>query len=396
VVSEPETHVPEAVSDPAAPGPGWWLASDGNYYAPELHPDYVPPVHGAAPPISGPGAGAVLAAQQPGGWRGGITSPPPGFHGAADYRPPVRDDEDFFAGRQATHRGPQQAPQASVPGYGQYPAQGYAPGAPQFGTMPVPPQRRRGWRGKKLAILIVVLVVLIAGAVVAVVALSGSSTATPAQDRADAVHIELALSDLPPGWSVASAANSSSGSSGSSPSGDSGTTPAGCSSIKSRLDSLNTGNVRSAANTGSKFQADAPNGTPQLQLSDGVLMLSSSPGAARAFQGLRSFTTPTGLACLQSIVTSAAVADGATATATATSTSLHVSGANVSALAVLLNSSVTGRQITVPVNAELVFVKAQRAVLMLEYNKIAAGPVDQGFVTALVQKMVDRSEQYAG
>jgi len=27
----------------APPAPGYWMASDGNWYAPELHPDYVPP-----------------------------------------------------------------------------------------------------------------------------------------------------------------------------------------------------------------------------------------------------------------------------------------------------------------------------------------------------------------
>lgn len=27
----------------ASQGPGWWVASDGKWYAPELHPNYVPP-----------------------------------------------------------------------------------------------------------------------------------------------------------------------------------------------------------------------------------------------------------------------------------------------------------------------------------------------------------------
>ncbi len=27
---------------PQAPGPGWWLASDGNWYPPETHPDGAP------------------------------------------------------------------------------------------------------------------------------------------------------------------------------------------------------------------------------------------------------------------------------------------------------------------------------------------------------------------
>ena len=30
-------------------GPGWWLASDGRWYAPELHPSYVPPAPAAGP-----------------------------------------------------------------------------------------------------------------------------------------------------------------------------------------------------------------------------------------------------------------------------------------------------------------------------------------------------------
>lgn len=30
----------------APPGPGWWQASDGNWYAPELHPDYIGQQHG--------------------------------------------------------------------------------------------------------------------------------------------------------------------------------------------------------------------------------------------------------------------------------------------------------------------------------------------------------------
>ena len=31
-------------------GPGWWIASDGKWYAPHLHPDFRPP----PPPLSGP------------------------------------------------------------------------------------------------------------------------------------------------------------------------------------------------------------------------------------------------------------------------------------------------------------------------------------------------------
>jgi hypothetical protein len=58
--------VPEpALLHQPAPGAGWWLASDGKWYAPELHPDYRPPPpprtytpphepeHGQSPPVAG-------------------------------------------------------------------------------------------------------------------------------------------------------------------------------------------------------------------------------------------------------------------------------------------------------------------------------------------------------
>jgi hypothetical protein len=38
-----------------SPGPGWWIASDGKWYAPELHPsvrdDCPPPADPSAPPL---------------------------------------------------------------------------------------------------------------------------------------------------------------------------------------------------------------------------------------------------------------------------------------------------------------------------------------------------------
>ncbi len=51
----------------SAPGPGWWLASDGNWYPPELHPDSAggAPEHGHSKhPGTGPGrAGAGASAE---------------------------------------------------------------------------------------------------------------------------------------------------------------------------------------------------------------------------------------------------------------------------------------------------------------------------------------------
>ena len=56
-------------------GPGWWMASDGKWYPPEQHPDYVapaPPPPAAPPPASPPPAGPPPAGPPPGG-----AEPPP-------------------------------------------------------------------------------------------------------------------------------------------------------------------------------------------------------------------------------------------------------------------------------------------------------------------------------
>jgi len=69
-------------------GPGWWIASDGRWYPPELHPSardqqscVVPPRAHAGAPASGAGLterGGSLSAHSPGsGYAGGDTGPRP-------------------------------------------------------------------------------------------------------------------------------------------------------------------------------------------------------------------------------------------------------------------------------------------------------------------------------
>jgi len=60
--------VTDAVRD-APEGPGWWMASDGHWYPPELHPSYRPPPPPSPPPptlvAGGPMPGAPAVASQP-------------------------------------------------------------------------------------------------------------------------------------------------------------------------------------------------------------------------------------------------------------------------------------------------------------------------------------------
>ncbi|MFN8050484.1 MAG: neutral zinc metallopeptidase [Acidimicrobiales bacterium] len=106
-------------------GPGWWQASDGQWYPPESHPGYQPPA--AAPP----------AYQQP------------------------------QAPQQPQPQAPQQPPAyGQAPAYGQPPAYGQQPG---FGAPPVPPTPAKSGNGKALLVVaIIVVLVLIAGVVAAV------------------------------------------------------------------------------------------------------------------------------------------------------------------------------------------------------------------------------------
>jgi hypothetical protein len=65
-------------------GAGWWQASDGKWYGPELHPDYqaptTPPASGDAPlsEVPAPASTPAYAAPAPGYTAPGYAAPPPG------------------------------------------------------------------------------------------------------------------------------------------------------------------------------------------------------------------------------------------------------------------------------------------------------------------------------
>ena len=114
-------------------GPGWWQASDGKWYAPELHPDYRPPTVPTAPP---PTPTPPIAAPPTAPFPAGPTGPPPAAPAGPPVVPPV---------------GPATFPEATPPG--------------------------RGGNARWIAIAVVVLIVVAAGVIVARRD-SGSSTSS--------------------------------------------------------------------------------------------------------------------------------------------------------------------------------------------------------------------------
>jgi hypothetical protein len=63
------TNLMRTTMSSASQGPGWWQASDGNWYPPQQQPGYAPP---RPPPPPGP------PGYQPAGQAAGIPAPPPG------------------------------------------------------------------------------------------------------------------------------------------------------------------------------------------------------------------------------------------------------------------------------------------------------------------------------
>ncbi len=76
-------------------GYGWWYATDGKWYPPEMHPDYRPPqtqapqgpmVNAAAPPVGTPTAPGVSAGSVPPGRNWPNAGYPPVASGPVSYR----------------------------------------------------------------------------------------------------------------------------------------------------------------------------------------------------------------------------------------------------------------------------------------------------------------------
>ncbi len=149
------------VFDPTPPHPGWWLASDGNWYAPELaeSPPPTPNVPDPAPPVA-PAAAQAASPEAP--WGEGepvfdLTPPHPGWWLASDgnwYAPELgqpaplptlgvdgTSQTDLHVGSPTAGDPTPSVP--SVPGPPRQVADTPAPDRPQ--TAPTPPPPHPGW-----------------------------------------------------------------------------------------------------------------------------------------------------------------------------------------------------------------------------------------------------------
>jgi cyclophilin family peptidyl-prolyl cis-trans isomerase len=167
----PEIPGGQAGSGPGNPGgppaPGWWQASDGNWYPPETHPDWVPPAAAPSEPVPAPQA----QEQDP-------VPPPQADHPApqADEPvPPPASAQPYPAPQPgqpypAPQPGqPYPAPQAPQP----YPGQPY-PGAPvgaPVGYPQIPQSQGSSTNGMSIAALVLGIVpfIPIVGSILAIV-----------------------------------------------------------------------------------------------------------------------------------------------------------------------------------------------------------------------------------
>jgi hypothetical protein len=161
-------------------GEGWWQASDGRWYAPELHPSARPPASpppGETPPTTPPATGTS------GRETAYIPGPPAAGGQPPSAQPPATPPGQPDATQPSAPSGPPAAAPPSAPGGGQPPAQ--PPSAPPGpaggggGAAAGPPEKR----GRGRTILLILLVLLLIGGAFGIWALLGSDEAAADEVR---------------------------------------------------------------------------------------------------------------------------------------------------------------------------------------------------------------------
>lgn len=189
--------------DQFAPRPGWWQASDGQWYPPESHPSAAPTVVEPTQPGSGPDPTSTgwSAPQDTGSWAGHSqpTGPPtqampaqPSPYGTPTQQIPqtaAPTAPPYQAPPTSTYPGaPAQPPYAAQPGLGMGVPQGPYGAAPAYGLQPPAPQKSSSGKW-----------ILGIAAAVVVLSLIGGGLALVVRDNTGSR--DVAISSLPGGGS---------------------------------------------------------------------------------------------------------------------------------------------------------------------------------------------------
>lgn len=382
---------PDSAEQP--PAEGWWLASDGRYYAPELHPDYVAK---AAPSeglpswtLTGPATAEIRAAQEPGGWRLTSGAPPADFRSSSPGRP--GEPEEFFSSS-GGQRGPFRGVRTGQPGQPVIGGPiGADPGAPAAGA---PTGRRQpsgpgGSRGRRTPVIVAVAIVIVlaaAGGAAYALHSSKASPPTAAENRAAAERIVLGSHDAPSGWRamLASAlpvkgARSIEGTSAMAGPSCEKDAPAA---------------ARRAAATAAVSQSGFSKGSlakgPILELEDTVGVLASDSAASALVSAERASLDRKALACITSSVRRSLPSTEKASDAVASLTTFSLRPSDASYVALRASLIVTSAGVSEPVFLNVVEAAAGRAVIVVEATGLG-GDVSRSLIETETDSLIARA-----
>lgn len=382
--------------------PGWWQASDGNWYAPELHPDYrgpepgepaatAPPSGAGAPPdhvpagdvlyvrrlaqdphqfnepfrIPAPGAASILSAGEPGGWRAGFGATPPGAGGPRESVA----DETFFAA--PTERRSRDGAGRESGGGGRRP-------------------------GRTLVVAAVVVVVLLAagGAAVALRGGGGKSGPTTASDRRAIARMLPSLADLPSGWATSDTTPANTSAEAKALATLRHADPA-CSPISSVVDPADTPGLAPRAKGARSFASGSA--TSASAVSDAVTVSAQFSrvigDASELVADAATTVEPIGVVCVEHLFEAGldSSAPGATSTVTLLPVPLTIAGATAVAIGGFGTVSADGHQASV----SIYLAEATTGRCTVSAESVATGEkADASLVDSLLGHMVTKARAY--
>lgn len=375
---------PTAVDDPGAelgdpgtpeaqpPAPGWWQASDGNWYAPELHPAYQGPTPVAAEHSNSDDWFAAGAPTLQEFAPSGSTSPPfqsgeyptPAPYGASGYPAP--------------------------PGTPPYPGAPAGYGTPYAAP---PPDSWSQSKPRRRALLIALLVValLFGGGAGTYFLLSGSSVNT-AQDKANVHKLLVELSDLPVGYVVSDQSGQGSSGSGSASQQNNeflASHPA-CKQMDAFTEQAVPGMADPEAEGTSSFTDGAVGSYESVQSQADVF--SSTAEGSTASRTAASFTTAVGLKCTSEAFVAGLEEAAPGVTATFHTKSIPVTtGDPTQAVVIEGQGTMTNNGVTSSTTLVAAFVQVGRSFMSVTVTTLGAPPAQLNLLRTLVAQVTARA-----